>query len=599
LAKQIFEELLHVDQFITEGKNDNALELLTVLSKRKDLSDEDKFTCSLLESRINLNLGQIEKANEGVEKTWLSIRKRKNPILILDCSNIKVNLTWLSGEIDEGIKLFEERLSLIKKIQHKVTKDKEEFFKKKKAEFFKNGGILHWYKGNLDTALEIHKGSLDLGEEIKNKHIILDSTNNIGLVYWSKGDLEKAIEHYNYALRISEELGLKHKEAIILSNIGNVYSLKGELGRASEILQKSLEIKRKLGNKREIAVSIINVGVVFQLKGEIDKALDYYQEALLISEEVDSKSNIALALNNIGSIYSLKGDPNSAVEYLERSLKLYKELGIKEKIALLYGNIGGINRLKGDMKEAFDNFNQSLILYEEIGNNHSSAIILLELVQEAIVKNDSELIQRYLRKLEELNKLSDARSIDQQYRMAKALSLKMSNQTRSQTKAIVLFEQIIEEEVVNHELKVKAMVNLCDMLIRELTLTANAELLEEIKELLLKLHSIAEEQSSNSILAETYRLEALLALAELDLKKARNSLQKGLNLAEEKKLESIASNIREDQINLDEQIQLWEELKERKAPLEETLQYVKIEKSMNQLKQEETITYKKLFSLKI
>ncbi|MHA1954213.1 MAG: tetratricopeptide repeat protein, partial [Candidatus Heimdallarchaeaceae archaeon] len=337
----------------------------------------------------------------------------------------------------------------------------------------------------------------------------------------------------------------------------------------------------------------------FQLQGDLDQALDYYQNGLQQSEKIDSKSNIALALNNIGNIHGLKGDPDLALKYFERSLNLYRELGIKQKIALLYTNIGAIYRKKGKIKEAFDKFNKSLGIYEELGSSLGSAIVLFEFVHDALEQNNQELAQEYLEKLHQINKSTNIRSIDLRFRIAKALSLKNSEQPREKTKAIVLFEQIIEEEIVDHSFTVKAMVNLCDMLISELKQTAEIEVLNEIKDLVQKLQKIAEEQSSDSILAEIYRLEALLALAELDLKETKQLLQKGLTLAEEKGLESIASNIREEQKNLEDQITLWEELQERKAPLKETLQHVKIEKSMKQLQQEETITYRKLFSLKI
>jgi tetratricopeptide (TPR) repeat protein len=411
--------------------------------------------------------------------------------------------------------------------------------------------------------------------------------------------MDKAIEYYTRALDISKKLELNYRISTILSNLGNVYAIKGDLDKAIEIQQESLEIRKLMGNKREISTSLINVGVVYQLKGDIDQALDCYEESLQLSEESETKSNIALALNNIGNIYELKGDPKFALDYFEKSLKLYIELGIKEKIALLHSNIGSINRIIGNTEEAIKNFNQSLSIHEEIGYNLGSAMVLFELIQEAIVDNDQELIQEYLKRLEQINKTTKIRSIEQRYRLANALVLKTSEKTRDQTKAIVLFEQVIEDEIVDHSLTVKAMVNLCDLLIKELTKTADIELLEEIKNLVQNLHNIAEDQSSNSILAEIYRLEALLALAELDMKKSRLLLKKGIVLAEEKGLESIASNIREEQKELEEQINLWEELQKRKAPLKETLQYVKIEKSMKQLQQEENLTYKKLFSLKI
>ena len=591
--------LLQVEQLIINREYDEALDLIAKISKRERLSDEEKLTCTLLESRIYFRKNELEKALMKVEKIWSTVLKQENPLPILDCINIKAGAAWIRSKIDDGIEIIEENLDLIANLEKKVQKKEERDFKTRKSTFLRNGGVLYWYKGEIDTSLDYHKRSLALAEEIDKKNLVLDSFNNIGLVYWSKGDFDIAIEHYNHALRLSEELELKNKTAIILTNIGNVYSLKGDLDKALEILLQGLEIRKKMQNKRDLAVSAINIGVVYQLKGDLDQSLDYYNQGLQLSKEIDDKSNIALALNNIGSILVLRGDIDTAIEYFQQSLKLYRELGIKEKIALLLANIGSYHQQKGNSEKAIDNYNQSLIIYEQIGNNVSTVVVLFELVQEAIEQRNHNLVQEYLEKMQQINKAENIRPIDQRYRLAKALSLKTSDQSRNQSKAMVMFKQIIEEEIVNHSSTVKAMVHLCDMLIRELKETADIELLKEIKVLLKKLKQIAEEQSSYSILAEIYRLEALLALAELDLKEARILLQKGLSFAEEKGLVNIASNIRVEQNGLNEQINLWEDLEERKAPLEETLLHVKIEESMKQLQHEETITSSKLFSLKL
>jgi Tfp pilus assembly protein PilF len=381
--------------------------------------------------------------------------------------------------------------------------------------------------------------------------------------------------------------------------LGNSYSLKGDLDKALEYQLRSLEIKKKFSSKRDITISLINIGVIYQFKGDIDQALDFYQKGLSLGEEIDSKYDIALALNNIGNIYELRGNPDQAIEYFKRSLKIYEEFDVKEKIALILGNIGYNCSQKGNTDDAFDYYNQSLKIYEELGNNVGSSFILFDLIQEALKKNDQNLVQEYLTKFEQINKLEKIRTIDQRYRLAKAISLKFSDQPRNKAKALVLFEQIIEEEIADHSNTVKAMIHLCDMLITELKDTAEIGLLNEIKDLVQKLQEIAEEQESDSILAEIYRLEALLALAELDLKETRLLLQKGLTIAEEKGLESIATNIREEQKRLDEQIKLWEELQKRKAPLKETLKHVKIEETMKQLQNEEIVANRKLFSLKL
>jgi tetratricopeptide (TPR) repeat protein len=595
----VHKDILQVEDLVFKGDNKKALDLVKKIIKKEGLTNEDKLVCTMLETRIIFKLGEREKAIKKAEKIWPEVQKLENPLAILDYLILKTSVYWLTGEIDNGINFLEEHLSYVSELQEKVLKNTEKFFKLRQSDFLRNAGVLYWYKGVLDISLEHHEQSLAISEKLNHKKNIRDSYNNIGLVFFSKGESEKAIEYYTLALNVSRDLGMKERDVRILSNLGNVYTSIGDLDKALEIQQEGLEIRQKFGNKRNSAISLINIGVVFQLKGEIDQALDYYQKSLALSEETDFKSNIALALNNIGSIYATRGDPSLAVEYFERSLKIYRELGINEKIALLLVNIGNCFRQKGEIKEAFDNFDQSLKIYEEIGNNFSSAIVLLELLQAALEQKDLQLVQKCLEKFHQINISANIRSIDYRFRLAKALTLKISDQLSIRSEAKVLFEQLIEEEIVDHSLTVKAMVNLCDMLIKELMETAEIMLLKKIKDLLQKLQSIAEEQSSDSILAEVYRLKALLALAELDLKESRDLLQKGLTLAEEKKLENIASNLRGEQKRLEDQIMLWEGLQERKAPLKETLQYVKIEESMKQLQHEETDSYRKLFSLKI
>ncbi len=599
LNETVQEEILQVERLITEDEHKNALELVRKISKEKGLSIVDEIACTLLESRILFTLDEREKAVNTADDVWPTIRSQEDLLIILDYLIFRLNAFWGMGEYDKGIKMFEEHMGLIAKLQSKVPKDKEESYKLKSSSFLLNVGILYWYKGELDEALVHHTQSLVFAEEINDKTSIARAYNNIGLIYWSKSELDKSIEFYQRSLNIYEELGLKQKTGGVLSNLANVYTMMGDLDKALENQLHALEIKKQSGEKTAIAISLINVGVVFQLKGNLDQAADYYKKGLNLSEEIDSKPYIALALNNIANIFGLRGNLDSATEFYKRSLKIYKELGIKEKIALLLANIGSNCRERGNISEAIEYFNQSLSIYEEIGSNFGSAVVLLDLLQEALEQNNQKLVEEYLEKLQQINNAEKIPAIDQRFRLAKALSLKISDKSRSKAKAIVLLEQIIEEEIIDHSISVKAMVHLCDMLISELKKSADIELLEEIKELVRKLHKIAEEQSSDSILAEIYRLEALLALAELDLKESRLLLEKGLTLAEDKGLESIASNIREEQNRLEEQITVWEELQERKAPLKETLQYVKIEESVKQLQKEETIASRKLFSLKI
>jgi tetratricopeptide (TPR) repeat protein len=599
LAGTVLDDLLRAEQLIRENKHEEASIFLQEISKKKKLSEEDKLASLILTYRVKLILGEKEGAYNQAKKIWPKIKKLGNILPILDYLIIIIDYSRTKSDFDGGIEVVEKHKELVLKLEEKIPKKIEKRYKYRKNVYCRLVGILYWYKGKFDESLDYSKQCLEIGEELQEDYMLIDASNNIGLANWSKGNIDEAIKYYEQALRISEKAGYKLRAARVLTNLGNAYTQKGDLETALKKQQQSLKLKKELGNRREIAITLINIGVVFHLKGEINQALNYYKEALKVGEEIDSKLDIALALNNIGNIYLLKGELNKGIDDYKKSLQLYKELDIKEKIALLQLNIGSAFNEKGEEKEANSYYLESLENYEKIENHLGSAMVLFVLIQEATEKKDLKEANKHLDKLQQINKSVKIETIDLRYRLAKAFVYKNDKQTRIRTKAIVLLEQIIEEEVIDHSLTVIAMINLCDMLIVELKQSGDSELLTEIKVLIQKLRKIAEEQKSNPILVEIYRLEALLSLAELDLKETRKLLQIGLALAEEKGLENIASSLRKEQQNLEEQITLWEKLQKQNAPLIETLQHVKIEESMKHLQKEETIAYRKLFSLKL
>ena len=134
-------------------------------------------------------------------------------------------------------------------------------------------------------------------------------------------------------------------------------------------------------------------------------------------------------------------------------------------------------------------------------------------------------------------------------------------------KAEEILSTIVEEEVVDHSLTVTAMIHLCDLLLFELKMTGEVEILDEVKSLTKRLFEIAKEQSSHSLLAETYVLQSKLALLEMNIEKAQNLLNQALLTAEDKGLRTLAIKIYSEKTSLDTQIEKWKHLAKQKAPL--------------------------------
>ncbi len=583
------DKVSRVELLLNKREYKKALELLAKITARKGLSQENRLVCMLLESRIKIKQGELRTALALTEKALQASLKRKDFLRTVESYATKAEIAWRLGEFDMGLGAVEEGERLLGEMQLEQADEKARELRRRKAELLGSGGIIHWYKGSLDRAIEYHQLSLEIMKELRDLPGMANVFNNLGLVYWSKGDLERASEYQLRSLTINEEIGDKRKMASSLNNLGNVYCMKGELDNALEFYQRSLAIKIEFDPKQDIDTSLVNIGSAYQMKGELDKALDYYQRSLVISEELGNKPNIILATNNLGEIHMLRGELGQALEYLQRGFELYKELGLKEKVALSLNNMGKVCLKKGNIEQAMDYYQQSLSIYEEMENAPYAAVVLFNLLWVALEREDSSLAKQYLEKLEQINERTENKAIDQRYRVAKALLLKSSKRTRHKLEAGKILEEVIKEEVRDHSLTVAAMIHLCDLLLAELKITGEEELFGEIEELTSRLLEISKRQSSHSLLAETYLLQSKLALIELDMGRARKLLKQAHSIAEEKGLNKLARVVEQERESLLSQLKKWESLIQQKPSKQEMINITHIDALLERMIQK-TVT---------
>jgi len=572
-----------VKSLIKEQKYKEARGILNKIKVQEGLSGEDRLVCMLIECSLQVKCGEYKEALPLAEKVVQAARKEENYHHLVESLSIIAEIAWRLGELDRGLKAVAECEELFEKIPFEQTDAKTQSLKKIKADLLCTAGIIHWYKGNLDRAIEYHENSLEMMKELGHLHGMADLYNNLGLVYWSKGDLDRAIEYHQQSLTINEKIGSKRRIASSLNNLGNAYSLKGELDKGLEFFQRSLSIKMELDYKLDVDTTLVNIGTIYQLKGELDTALDYYQKSLAVSEETGAKHNIALAINNTAEIHLLRGEIGHALEEFKRCLKLYEELGFKQEVAMSFSNIAKVYWKRGNFEKALDYYRKSLAIYEEMSNDPYTAIIVLNLLMVALDREDTALAQEYLEKFELINARTDNKLIDQRYRIAKALSLKASRRTRHRLEAVQILEQVIKENIGDHLLAVTAMFHLCDLLLFELKSTGEEELFGEIKELTEQLLEIAQRQMSHSLLARVHLLQSKLALIELDLGQARKLLNQAHSIAEEKGLDLLARVIAQERDSLRSHVSKWESLIKQKPSKQEMIDITHIDVLLEQM----------------
>ena len=277
------------------------------------------------------------------------------------------------------------------------VRDKEE-----KGRILTDFGMIFYYSGELDKALEYFTKALNLATELDRKEGMAAELGNIGAVYSTKGELENAQDYFEKALKLSEGLGIKEVMAVQLRNIGNVNLNKGEHEKALGYYLKALKLDEGLGRKKEIAADLGNIGIVYRIRGEIEKALEYFEKALKLDEKLGIKEGMTRALGNIGIVYQIKGEHDKALEYFQKALELDEELGMKEGIATELMNIGNVNFDKGELGKALEYYDNALKQFKEMGIRIETARTLMNIGNVFTQKGDKEQALDYYQKAERL-----------------------------------------------------------------------------------------------------------------------------------------------------------------------------------------------------
>ncbi|MDH4213891.1 MAG: tetratricopeptide repeat protein [Candidatus Thorarchaeota archaeon] len=509
--------------------------------------------------------GEYERSLE-IAKALVASKGPKDPMMTLDALILEAEISWRTGKLDEGLSTVEMAEDLIKT---KGLKHLEKGLQERRAKLFSQAGVIHWYMGNLDRAMEYHEDSLRISQNLGDKVGVSVVFNNLGLVLWTKGDLDRASEYYKKSIAIYEELNDENGISRVLNNLANISSTRGELDQALSYHLKSLEIKKRIASKQDIATSLINVGVIHRLKGNLEQAAEYYNKSLTIQQNLSIGPEFALALNNLGEIHNLKGNLDSALEFYQRSFLIYEAMGAKEGIALTLLNIGDIQRRKGNNENAFEYYQRSLAISEGMGNTRLISAVLGELVALALDSNDSNLSKEYLTRLEQVDEKSESAVINQQFRISNALILKHSPRTRDRVKAEEILERIVSEEVADHTLTIAAMIHLCDLLLLELKATRADEVLKKVNDLTKQLMSVAQEQASHPLVVESYLLQSKLALIDFEVSKAKQLLVRAKNLADEKGLFRLSHIVDREIQTLQNELQRWESILEENPSKQE------------------------------
>lgn len=444
-------------------------------------------------------------------------------------------------------------------------------------------------RGHHAQALRIAITALNESEQHKAVVPAVDACISMADCYIKLGKQEDSLQAIKdgesrlRSLTDLERLEFLWRSAYLKSLRGLIHFHRSDLDGALHYWLESLSEREEIGNKRDIAMSLNNVGVVFQHTGELERALDYYERSLILREELGHKKDMAMSLINIGVVCGNKGELDEALGCYERSLEIMEELGNRQQMAYCLGNIATILLQRTDVERAYSTFKRTLSLLETIGNDVDTSWILFNLIELASDLGKYGDLQSFLGQMADLNRRNENRLIDVRNTLAEAYVLKKSGRVTKRARAQLMFQEVIEGQLVKQDLTIFAMLNLSEMLLSELMASGDPEAFAELQVVINRTVAIAEDQDSSLWMAEAYLLQSKMALISLDIARSRVLLTKAQRIADTKGFTRLAMKVSHQHDELLSQLSKWEQLIEQNASFQDRLELARLEEMIAEL----------------
>jgi len=376
--------------------------------------------------------------------------------------------------------------------------------------------------------------------------------------------LDEAEQKLNNLIDISEKRRIL-LEAMIYTGRNCCHMQKGKSDLVYKNAMKVLSLSEQINDKFVLAQVYYQLGSFYTFNRiDIKLALKYSYKCQPLVEELGNISLIALNLVTIGCIYVMTGDLEKALFYHEEALKKTDIVMIKMAI---FNNLSMIHTQKGELEKALKSLEKAFELANKVKAPYILINTLSSMIEVLVLTDKTDRAIEYLRSLNELTQKEKTSFAELSTHFCEGLILKTKNRIQDRAKAQSIFEEIVQQDVISGEFTMKALINLCDLLVEEFRLTSELEILEELNPLLEKLISIAEKFHSFWILAETYLLQAKLALLKGDMKSARKKLNEAQNMAEKYGLRLLAGKISYEHDKLLKNLKTWESFIENNIPL--------------------------------
>jgi tetratricopeptide (TPR) repeat protein len=555
------EKLEEIQDMIYDGQLKEVIKLTENLLKKNKLNEIDKYRLIVLQSQAYMFLNDAAKSVELTDKILAKFDDINDDLMKLDVLYQRAFALNVSGALKESMVCVEQGFSIIK------------------------------------SSSEADK------KKIYYREAFLNYIKSLNLYFMGRG--EESFSYGESAYKVASDSESLFVKIVMKLWYGFIRGFQGNHSEADKLSDEAFVVAQREEKKLLLGISYYMVGTNKFITKKYAEAIELLEKSIDIFKEIGSSLAFEGIYNHLGNAYSKFHDFEKTVEYYE--LAINENGPFKSGIS---SNLANIYLITNDIEKAHELYKSTLDQSKKIGMLLVLPYAYYQLILTSFLMNKNDLAEKYFEELKHQHNNSDNPHLRNRYQQAQILMLKNSSKIQDWLEAIKLIENLLEDETFPDTYRFDNLYHLVELRLKELQLTADKEVLAEVKKQIDIIHDYAENNKQLVLKANLYRLKSQLSLVELNVEKAIEFLITAKTIATERNYSLIVENVKKDLDKINEQKNMWINLQEQKAPLEDTLKQVKIDNSARQIADEtivevraegtdEVINYRKLFALKL
>jgi len=416
------------------------------------------------------------------------------------------------------------------------------------------------YLGEHDVFLNLASQALQYFRVKENKSMVIDIIHNFATVYATIGDYKKAREYWEQKMEIEGETPRN------IGSIGDTYWREGELEKGLELMETSLEkIRATTENADEDPIFLFNIANLNSRKGNHNLALEKYQKTISAIGSAPRYALIGYSHIGISNVYYHRGELNTAMIHGEKALKIFERFEGKYGMGWAYFVLSKIYYEMANVEKTLYHLQASLDLRMIIGNKLDISLTIRDLITYMLENESLDEIDDYFNQLKKIATTNDNKIVKQNYLLTEALILKSKGRPKYWTQAIDILEEIVTDSIADYNTMLVALINLCELLLSEFSISGNDEVLSDLVTHTSRLLDIAQRQNSYTLRVEAYHiriitlwLQAQHSKADINIQNARRLLHEARDLADSHGLIKLSSKINSQNEKMLDQLENWD-----------------------------------------